>query len=333
MQLNWNLYTHQLKFPFRIAHGEYTQRKALIVQMSFNGYQGYGECTEIDYYHINLGEYTHLLTSLQKKWQHLDPATTSPSLFFEELDLLGLPNFLQSALDCAFWDLYGKIKQISFLDLHHFPFKLPLLSSITISVDKLDVQINAIRHSDWPMFKVKVDTWSDEIRDELLQLNKPIAIDANGSFTPEMCRQIQEDPLSAQFIYFEQPMKKGWENFTVLRKDGFANWMADEDFQSISDLLGIASHYNSVNVKVMKCGGISSAKELIERARELDLKIMIGCMTESTVGISAGMSLAALADYLDLDGANLLANDPAKGWYLEKGVLHYTTTPGLGISM
>jgi L-Ala-D/L-Glu epimerase len=331
VQLDCKFYNYQLKLPFKIAHGEYHERKALIVQLSYNHLTGFGECVEIDYYHIHLDEYVHLLASLQKKWEQVSPASISPYRFFEELDILGLPSFLKSAIDCAYWDLYGKLNQNSFLDYHHLPKSVPILSSYTVGADTAINQLKAIKNSEWPIIKVKVTHWSAEIRDTLLSSNKPIAIDANGSFTSDICQTIQEDPLSAQFLYFEQPMPKGKSNYQVLQKDGFANWMADEDIQYIGDLTALQQHYRSVNLKVMKCGGITPTLEIIKKAKSMGFQIMIGCMTESTVGISAGMSLAAFADYLDLDGANLIANDSAKGWNIKNGTLYFNSSPGLGI--
>jgi L-alanine-DL-glutamate epimerase-like enolase superfamily enzyme len=331
VQLDWKIVYYQLKEPFRIAHGEYHERKALIIELSYANAKGFGECIEIDYYHIHLDEYLHVLSTLKKKWEDAHPKGVSPLHFFEELDMLGLPVFLQSALDCAYWDLYGKLNQTSILSILQLPQTVPILSSITISADTVEKQIRAIQTSEWSVFKVKVTHWSTTLRDALLQLEKPIAIDANGSFTPEQCIAIQEDPLCSQFTYFEQPMPKGSGYYHLLRNDQFANWMADEDVQNMGDLSALKNHYRSVNLKIMKCGGITPTLDMIKQAKSAGFKIMIGCMTESTIGISAGMSLAAYADFLDLDGANLITNDPARGWSIEKGNLLYSSAPGLGI--
>ncbi len=109
--------------------------------------------------------------------------------------------------------------------------------------------------------------------------------------------------------------------------------MADEDCQDISVLNDLVPHYKSINIKLVKCGGLTPALEMISKARDLNFKIMIGCMTESTIGISAGAVLAPLCDYADLDGANLIANDIAKGTQIVNGKIHISENHGLGIKL
>jgi L-alanine-DL-glutamate epimerase-like enolase superfamily enzyme len=142
---------------------------------------------------------------------------------------------------------------------------------------------------------------------------------------------ISKDPLSEKFLYFEQPMAKGAENYKSLSQNSFANWMADEDVQSIDDLELLQPHYKTLNIKVMKCGGLTPSLAIIQKAKELNFKIMIGCMTESTVGISAGIALTSFADYLDLDGANLIANNTFNGSKIVKGEVVLSEMAGLGI--
>jgi len=109
--------------------------------------------------------------------------------------------------------------------------------------------------------------------------------------------------------------------------------MADEDLQAADNLEQLKPHYTTINIKVMKCGGITPSLVLIKKAKTLGLKVMIGCMTESSIGISAGAILATQADFIDLDGANLLSNDIAEGSTITNGKLNLTTKPGLGISI
>jgi L-alanine-DL-glutamate epimerase-like enolase superfamily enzyme len=109
--------------------------------------------------------------------------------------------------------------------------------------------------------------------------------------------------------------------------------MADEDSQGLNSLEELLPYYKSVNIKLMKCGGLTPALEMIIKAKELGYKTMIGCMTESTVGISAGCLLTGLADFADLDGANLISNDYASGNFVENGKIILSGKPGLGIML
>ena len=109
--------------------------------------------------------------------------------------------------------------------------------------------------------------------------------------------------------------------------------MADEDCQETTKISDLKSHYQTINIKLVKTGGLTPVLKLIQEARKIDLKIMIGCMTESTVGISAGAVLVPLVDYVDLDGANLIANDIAFGSTIENGKVLLSNKSGLGISL
>lgn len=329
MHLNWKIVHHQLKEPFKIAYGVYDFRKALLVSIECKGKTGYGECTEIDYYHIHLADFV-------KDLERIHPILSNfkiehPFEFFKKLHTFSLHPFLQSAIDCAYWDLYGKLENKMFAELNHIKITRFPQSSITISMDDEAIQLQKIIESDWEYCKVKVNSWSASFRDKLLATGKKISIDSNGSFSSEQCELISKDPLSEKFLYFEQPMAKGAENYKSLSQNSFANWMADEDVQSIDDLELLQPHYKTLNIKVMKCGGLTPSLAIIQKAKELIFKIMIGCMTESTVGISAGIALTSFADYLDLDGANLIANNTFNGSKIVKGEVVLSEMAGLGI--
>ena len=162
---------------------------------------------------------------------------------------------------------------------------------------------------------------------------KSLALDSNGSFTKENCLWLENHEAVSKFAYLEQPMKPGSDNYQTLNTDKFANWMADEDCQDVSEIKDLQKHYRSINIKLVKCGGLTPALEMISVAKELKYKIMIGCMTESTIGISAGAVLAPFSDFADLDGANLIANDIAKGSEIVNGKIHLSENYGLGIKI
>ena len=331
MQISWQIVRLQLKETFSISYGNYTFREALIVTLSKNGKSGFGECTAIDYYGINLDDFTQKL--VQIKVQIEKQSINHPSEFYVILESLQLHSFLRSALDCAYWDLFGKLENKSFLELNSIEVKQLAESSITISVAPIEEQLQKIAKSDWNKFKVKWNHYDEKALDLLLKCDKEIALDANGSFSISECQQLEENPASTQFTYIEQPMKTGISNYSNLNASKFANWMADEDCQEQTKLSDLKLHYKTINIKLVKTGGLTPALELIKEARANDFKIMIGCMTESTVGISAGSVLVPLVDYVDLDGANLIANDIAFGSTIKKGKVLLSEKVGLGISM
>ncbi|UPT70845.1 MAG: hypothetical protein M0D53_17645 [Flavobacterium sp. JAD_PAG50586_2] len=219
------------------------------------------------------------------------------------------------------------------MELNEIGFNTLPDSSITISVDSVENQIQKIEKSNWTKFKVKCSHFYEKDIVRLLELDKNLALDSNGSFKKEDCLWLENHEAVSKFTYLEQPMQPGAENYEVLHADTFANWMADEDCQDVSVLKDLKKHYSSINIKLVKCGGLTPALELISVAKELNFKIMIGCMTESTIGISAGAMLAPFCDYADLDGANLIANDIAKGSEIVNGKIHLNENHGLGIKL
>lgn len=329
MELRFELKQLQLKETFSIAYGNYDKREALLIELSHQNCKGYGECVAIDYYQINLQSFTIQLKEIKSKieaWK-----LSHPKKFFQFFLSLNLHPFLLSALDCAYWDLFGKLENKSFIELNNLPSENLTESSITISVGDIDDQIRKIEKSKWNKFKVKCKGLNKNSVEKLLQLNRNIALDSNASFTDEDCIWLQENAEVQKFSYLEQP--RPINQYKVLKKDRFANWMADEDCQNLEPLEELIPYYKSINIKLMKCGGLTPALEMIKKARELDYKIMIGCMTESSVGISAGCVLTGFADYADLDGANLIANDYATGNFVENGKIILPGKSGLGIEL
>lgn len=331
MNLSWQIVRFELKETFSITYGNYSFREALIISLKSHNYIGYGECTAIDYYQINLQDFVQKLEVIKDKIE--SQKIKHPTEFYSFLLTLELPSFLRSAIDCAYWDLFGKLENQSFLSLNNIEFKTLPESSITISVAPIEKQIEKIKTSTWNKFKVKCNHFNEAEIKALLELDYNIALDSNGSFKTNECTWLENFIESQKFSYLEQPMKKGAENYSVLNSDLYANWMADEDCQDETSLEKLKPHYKSINIKLVKCGGLTPALQMIEKARILDYKIMIGCMTESTIGISADAVLAPLCDYADLDGANLIANDMATGTKIENGKIQLSEKAGLGISL
>ncbi|MBO6186313.1 MAG: chloromuconate cycloisomerase [Chryseobacterium sp.] len=329
MELKFELKKLQLKETFSIAYGNYNHRDALLIELSHQKCKGYGECVAIDYYQINLQDFVLKLKKVQHQIEI--QKIIHPKEFFKFLLDLNLHSFLLSALDCAYWDLFGKLENKSFLELNQLPTDNLIESSITISIGNIENQINKIQKSEWIRFKVKCKGLNKNDIEKLLKLDKSIALDSNASFTDGDCIWLQENAEVQRFSYLEQP--RPIDHYKILKKEGFANWMADEDCQNIDSLEELIPYYKSINIKLMKCGGLTPALDMIKKARELNYKIMIGCMTESTVGISAGCLLTGLVDFADLDGANLISNDYAKGNFVENGKIILSGKPGLGISL
>ena len=329
MQLHFHKTELHLKETFSIAYGNYDKRDALVVKLSHLGKDGYGECVSINYYGINLEDFILKLKEIQPRIEN--QKIIHPKEFFAFLEQFQLHHFLLSALDCAYWDLFGKLENKSFSDINQLENKILAESSITISIAEIDEQIRKIENSSWNKFKIKCNGFNLKNTEKLLNLNRNIALDANASFTKEDCLFIQETSGFQKLMYIEQPLEIG--NFGILKNGNSVNWMADEDCQDITFLEKLKPYYSSINIKLMKCGGLTPALEMITEAKKLGYKIMLGCMTESSIGISAGCAIAGLLDFADLDGANLISNDYATGSFVDNGKIILSEKPGLGIAL
>lgn len=329
MVLCYELKQLQLKETFSIAYGNYNSRDALLIKLSHQSCKGYGECIAIDYYQINLQNFIFKLKEIQSKIE--THKIVHPKEFYSFLLGFDLHPFLLSALYCAYWDLFGKLEKKNFIELNDLPSQNLVESSITISIEDIGNQIMKIQASEWSKFKVKCKGLHKNDVEKLLQLNGNIALDSNASFTNEDCMWLQENDDIQKISYLEQP--RPIDHYQILKKEGFANWMADEDCHNLESLDELRPYYKSVNIKLMKCGGLTPALEMITKAKGFNYKIMIGCMTESTVGISAACVLTGLVDYTDLDGANLISNDYAIGNFVENGKIILSEKPGLGIGL
>ena len=207
------------------------------------------------------------------------------------------------------------------------------MTSYTIAIDSLEMMQQKILEKPWPIYKIKLGTSDDiAIVTELRKhTNAIFRIDANcgWSVSESLQNAVVLKKLGVEFL--EQPLAaEDWDGHSELFKKSVLPIIADESCITETDILKCYKHFHGVNVKLMKCGGITPAKRMIEQARQLGLKTMVGCMTESTIGISAIAHLLPILDYVDMDGALLLAKDIAEGVTIIEGKIIYSELDGTG---
>jgi L-alanine-DL-glutamate epimerase-like enolase superfamily enzyme len=188
----------------------------------------------------------------------------------------------------------------------------------------------------WPVYKIKLGTARDlEIVRALREhTSATFRVDANCGWTADETirnsRALKE--LNVEFI--EQPLPADrWDDMRRVVAESALPVIADESCIVEGDVDRCAGHFHGINIKLVKCGGLTPARRMIARARQLKLQVMVGCMTESTVGISAIAQLLPLLDYVDMDGAVLLASDIATGVTLDHGVCRFPDVPGNGVRL
>ena len=210
------------------------------------------------------------------------------------------------------------------------------ISNYTIGIASIDKMVEKMEEQPWPIYKIKLGTDQDLKIIEALRAHTDAAfrVDANCAWTPEQTIEYapELEQLGVEFI--EQPLPaENWEGMKKVFAQSTLPVMADESCRIESDVERCHEHFHGINIKLMKCGGLTPALRMIEKGRSLGLQLMVGCMTESSVGISAIGHLLPLLDYVDMDGAMLLANDPATGVRLKDGLAIFPKRNGTGVQL
>ncbi|MBT8179846.1 MAG: dipeptide epimerase [Eudoraea sp.] len=335
MELQLKSYTLKLKHTFGISRESYDTQDTLIVCLSQGGKTGFGEATSNPYYGITL---EHMLAEIEEIRQDIKAYDLEePEIFHQFLLEKGLNNFSLCALDLAAHDLYGKLRgkplyELWGTDPSHYP-----TTNYTIGIDALEVMVSKIKEMPWPLYKIKLGTERDLdiVRELRKHTDAPFRIDANCAWTARetITNAIALKEMGVEFL--EQPLKADdWEGMEQVAHHSVLPIIADESCIVEADVEACAMHFHGINIKLTKCGGLTPALRMIKKAKSLGLKVMVGCMTESTVGISAIAQLLPQLDYVDMDGALLLAEDIAEGVKITpEGKVIFPKTGGSGVRL
>jgi L-Ala-D/L-Glu epimerase len=329
-------YSYNLKFrhPFTISKGTKTHQPTLIVELEHFGIKGYGEAPAITYYNITVEK---MIEDLERKKTFVEKfAFTEPDRYWHYLHhLLPQNPFLVCALDIAAWDMFGKMQNKKLYELWKGDITKNVLTDYTIGIDSIDKMVSKLKEKPWPIYKIKVGTADDIGIVKALRQNTEaiLRVDANAGWDLDTALQLipQLKELGVEFV--EQPLAKdNWEGMKILYKESSLPLFADEACVAEQDVEKCKDHFHGINIKLTKCSGITPAKRMIKKARDLDMKVMIGCMNESTIGSAAIAHLLPFIDYVDMDGPLLLEEDVATGIKYDNGKIIYSDQPGLGIN-
>jgi L-alanine-DL-glutamate epimerase-like enolase superfamily enzyme len=334
------LLTHSFDLPLRhtftISRESTSVQETLIVELNDGKHRGFGEATTNKYYGMSLENMRaglERVRSIVEAHSPLDP----PALWEAVAGELEDCPFALCALDQAAYDLWGKqqgkpVYQLWGLSTDHIPD-----SNFTIGIDSIDVMVAKLKEMpDWPIYKIKLGTEHDmEIVHELRKhTNAVFRVDANCGWYADKAIALSHELRSLNVEFIEQPLPAGdWDGYQRVFAESALPIIADESCITEQDVAACHGYFHGINIKLVKCGGLTPARRMINQARELGLKVMVGCMTESSVGISAIAQLLPLLDYVDMDGAALLSQDIATGVRVEKGRCHYPNLPGHGVSL
>ncbi len=334
LKLAADVITLRTRHPFVIARGGGDDYRVVWVRLSdSDGLEGWGEADPSSYY----GETADTVLATLRK---LEPYLPEDPFDLERAEarfaqVVPRNGAARAALSAALHDLVGKrlgqpIWRLWGLD----PAKAPR-SSFTIGLDTPErMRAKVTEAAPYPILKVKLGTDRDEeilrtIRDAT---DKPIRVDANAGWTKE--RAIQMLPVLKEFgvEFLEQPLPaEDLEGIAAVRRQEVLPVVVDESCIVAADIPRVAAAADGINIKLAKCGSLREALRMIATARAHGMLVMVGCMIESSLGITAAAHFTPLVDAADLDGAALTSNDPFVGATIDRGQIRLPSAPGLGV--
>jgi L-alanine-DL-glutamate epimerase-like enolase superfamily enzyme len=330
MKLHWEPITLDLKTTFRVAHGASDQRYNVLVYLD----DGVGEAAAVPYYGETQDGIIEYLKSV-------------PDLGDDPFDLDAVlakrpagSRAARSAIDEALHDLWGqKLGQPLYKLLGLNPNHLPL-TSFTIGMDEPDVMAEQAKASGHPVLKIKLGSDKDEAILKAIRraTDAKLRADANAGWTREQALQIIPRLMDYDLEFIEQPLAVDdvegyfWLKDKLRAQNVHLPIFADETAKTSHDVAKLAGAIDGVVVKTMKSEGIREALRMIHTARAHDMQIMLSCMVESSVGVTAAAHLAPLCDYADLDGPLLIKNDPYVGLKYDGAKFSLPDGVGLGLT-
>ncbi len=334
LELTFRPYNLELRHVFTIASNSRTSTPAMLTELKYDGITGYGEASMPPY----LGESQETVGNFLSK---VDLSGFSNPFLMEEIldyvENIAPGNYAAKAsVDIALHDLVGKLmKQPWFRIWGLNPEKTPN-TSFTIGIDRPEVVIKKVEEAaPYKILKVKVGQDNDKEMIETIRsvTNVPLCVDANQGWKD---RQMALDMIywlkDKGVVFIEQPMSKTvTDDQAWLTERSPLPVIADESVQTIRDVKKVAGLFHGINIKLMKCGGMRSALKMINTARALNMKVMIGCMTETSCAVTAAAQLSPMVDWADLDGNLLIANDIYDGVQVVGGKLILPDRPGVGV--
>ena len=333
MRLTFRPYTLQLKHVFTVAVNSRTTTPVMLTEIEYDGIVGYGEASMPPY----LGESHDTATAFLSK---VDLSRFANPFEFETI--LGAVDGLapgnpaaKASVDIALHDLVGKLMKQPWFNIWGYDPTLAPVTSFTIGIDTPDVVKQKTREAaEFKVLKIKLGRDTDKAMVEAIRsvTDRPMSGDANQGWTD---RQQALDMIAwlkeRGFLYVEQPLpKERVDDLAWITERSPLPVIGDEGVQRLPDVRKALGVYSGINIKLMKSTGMREAQKMLQLARGLGMKVMLGCMTETSCGISAASHLSPMVDWADLDGALLISNDVFDGAKVVDGRVVIPKGPGIG---
>ena len=335
LKLSYRPYELQLRHVFTVATNSRTTTPVVLTSIEYDGVTGFGEASMPPYLGESHESVLNFLSRVDLE-QFSDPFLMEDILAYVEGVMPG--NYAAKAsIDIALHDLTGKLLGQPWFRLWGLdPRKAPV-TSFTIGIDTADVvREKTLEASAFRQLKIKMGRDNDREMIDVVRsvTDVPVFVDVNQgwkdrNYALEMANYLSERGA----LFVEQPMpKEQVDDIAWLTERSPLPIVADEALQTVDQLLGMKGIYSGINIKLMKCGGMQAAYKMITMARQMDMKILIGCMTETSCAVSAAAQLSPLVDWADLDGNLLISNDIYDGMTVVDGKIILPDRPGIGIT-
>ncbi len=336
MELSFVPYDAQMRHVFTIANSSRTTTPIVLTKITYDGYTGYGEAAMPPY----LGESQASVIEFLKK---VNLGQFSTPFLIEDImsyvDAIAINNTAaKAAVDIALHDLVGKMIGQPWWKIWGFDPTTCPNTSFTVGLDTEEVVKEKTKEAS-PYKVIKVKLGRDEATDKMMintirsVTDTVICVDANQGWKDKYYALDMINWLNERNVnMIEQPMPKLMLDQTAwLTERSPLPIIADEACQRLTDIKKLHGAYTGINIKLMKCTGLREAREMVSLAQALDMKLMVGCMTETSCAISAGAQIAPKTQWADLDGNLLIANDCFSGMKIVDGKITLNDKPGLGI--
>ena len=334
LNLYFEPYELQLRHSFNLAKYSRTTTPGVQVRIEYDGLIGYGEASMPPYLGESVESVTKFLSQLDLS-QFSDPFRIED--IHDYMDQVAPDNrAAKASVDIALHDLLGKIMGQPWYKIWGLnPDKAPD-TSFTIGIDKADVVRKKVDEaSPYNVLKVKMGLDNDKELVEIIRekTDRPICVDANQGWNDkEKALEMIHWLAERNCLFVEQPMPKEMiEETAWLRERSPLPIIADEFLQRLPDVKRAAEAYDGINIKLMKSTGMHEAYKMAVLAKSMGMKVMLGCMTETSCAVSAASQLAPMVDWADLDGNLLIANDIFDGMKIVNGKVTIPDRPGIGV--
>jgi L-alanine-DL-glutamate epimerase-like enolase superfamily enzyme len=335
LQLSFEPYNLQLKHVFTLAGSSRSTTPDMQIKLQFEGITGYGEASMPPYLGESQESVGKFLSALNLQ-QFTDPFRMDEILEYVDKSAAG-NTAAKAAVDIALHDLTGKLMNQPWHKIWGFSAEETPFTSFTIGIDTPEVVRQKVKEAQgFKILKVKLGRENDKEMIETIRqvTDVPLCVDVNQgwkdkTFALEMIHWLKGKGVQ----YVEQPMpKENPDDIAWLTQNSPLPIIADEAVQRLSDVKKVIGAYSGINIKLMKCTGMREAHKMANLARANGMKVMLGCMTETSCAISAAAQLSPVVDWADLDGNLLISNDLFKGAEVIDGKITLNQTPGIGIT-